>query len=59
MANRKKLQRAAVKFRRENPTEHSIVCILISRMADYIRKSGVTEVTVGVGKYGDYYEHAN
>ena len=59
MAKQKKLQQAAVKFRRKNPTEHFRICSLISRMANYIRKSSAPEVTVGIDKYGEYYEHAN
>lgn len=51
--------RAAVKFRRENPRSYFMICSLISRMANYIRKSGAPEVTVGIDKYGEYYESAN
>lgn len=59
MANQKKLQQAAVKFRRENPRSHFMICNLISRMANYIQKSGAPEVTVGIDKYGGCYERAN
>ena len=59
MANQKKLQQAAVKFRRENPRSHFMICSLINRMANCIRKSGAPEVTVGIDKYGEYYESAN
>lgn len=59
MANKKKLQFVAAKFRRENPRSHFMICNLISRMANYIRKSGAPEVTVGIDKYGGYYERAN
>lgn len=59
MANQKKLQQAAIKFKRENPRTHFVICKLISNMANYIRKSGAPEVTVGINKYGEYYEYAN
>ena len=58
MANKKKLQNAAIKFRNENPGRHRLYSILLSRMARYIAKSGAPEVTVGI-KYGEYYEFAN
>lgn len=58
MANEKKLQKAATKFRKENQTEHSLCSRLIFRMANFITKSGAAEVTVGL-KYGEYYEYAN
>lgn len=59
MANQKKLQQAAIKFRKENPALHAICSSLLSGMANYIRKSGAPEVTVGMDKYGEYYERAN
>ena len=58
MANQKKLQQAAIKFRRENPTLHATCSALLSAMARFITKSGVAEVTVGY-KNGEYYETAN
>lgn len=58
MANKKKLQNAATKFRNENPERHRLYSILLSRMARYIAKSGAPEVTVGI-EYGGYYEFAN
>lgn len=59
MASTKRLQQATVKFRKENPMQHFAICRLISGMANYIRKTGVAEVTVGINKYGEYYEQAN
>ena len=58
MANKKKLQKAAIKFRKENPKLHYVCSALLLRMADFITKSGAAEVTVGL-KYGEYYEYAN
>ena len=58
MANQKKLQQAAIKFRRENPSRHARYCVLLSVMARYIVKTGAPEVTVGY-KNGEYYETAN
>ena len=59
MANEKKLQKAAVKFRKENSERHLFYSRLINHMAQFIRKSGATEVTVGLTRYGAYYKHAN
>lgn len=58
MANQKKLQKAAIKFRKEYPELHFKYTLWLSRMANFIRKSGAAEVTVGF-KYGKYNEHAN
>ena len=58
MANQKKLQQAAIKFRKQNPALHAKYSILLSAMARFITKSGAAEVTVGI-KNGDYYETAN
>lgn len=58
MANKKKLQQAAIKFRKENPALHAICSILLSHMARLITKSGAAEVTVGY-KNGEYYEATN
>ena len=58
MANQKKLQQAAIKFRRENPLLHATCCALLSDMARCIVKIGAPEVTVGY-KNGEYYEAAN
>lgn len=57
-SQKKKLQQAAIKFRKENPTKHSLYCSLLSRMAQFIKESGAVEVTVGI-KYGQYYETTN
>lgn len=58
MANQKKLQQAAIKFRRENPSLHTRYCALLSAMARFITKSGAPEVTVGI-ENRKYYEYAN
>ena len=58
MANQKKLQQAAIKFRKENPAKHALCCFLLSAMARFITKSGAPEVTVSL-KDGKYYEYAN
>lgn len=58
MANKKKLQKAATKFRKENPEKHSLYSMLISGMARFIERSGATEVAVGF-RNGELYEHAN
>ena len=58
MANKKKLQQAAIKFRKQNPALHATCTQLLKKMAEFITKSGVPEVTVGI-KNGWYYEYAN
>lgn len=58
MANQKKLQQAAIKFRKQNPTLHATCSALLSAMARFITKSGAAEVTVGI-KNGEHYETAN
>lgn len=59
MANqKKKLQKAAIEFRKENPRLHYLCSALLSNMAKFITRSGAPEVTVGL-KYGEYYERAN
>lgn len=59
MANsKKKLYEAAIKFRKENSAKHSFYLRLIDSMAEFIKKSGVAEATVGF-KNGEYYECAN
>lgn len=58
MANKKKLQQAAIKFRKQNPALHATCSALLSSMARFITKSGAAEVTVGI-KNGEYYETAN
>lgn len=58
MANKKKLQQAAIKFRKQNPMLHATYSALLSFMARFITKSGAAEVTVGY-KNGEYYERAN
>ena len=58
MANQKKLQQAAIKFRRENPSLHATCCVLLSAMVRCITRTGAAEVTVGY-KNGKYYETAN
>lgn len=58
MANKKKLQKAATKFRKENPVKHSFYSALIDSMAEFIERSGATEVAVGF-RNGILYERAN
>lgn len=58
MANQKKLQQAAIRFRKQNPTLHVTCSALLSRMANFITKSGAAEVIAGI-KNGGYYETAN
>ena len=58
MANQKKLQQAAIKFRKENPRLHWVYSALLSGMANFITKHGAAEVTVGF-KNGEYYAKAN
>lgn len=58
MANQKKLQQAAIKFRKQNPALHATCSALLSAMARFITKFGAAEVTVGI-KNGEYYETAN
>lgn len=59
MANKKKLQQAAIKFRKQNPALHATCSVLLSAMARFITKPGAAEVTVGYDKRGEYYEAAN
>ena len=58
MANQKRLQQAAIKFRKQNPVSHATCSVLLSAMARFITKSGAAEVTVGI-KNGEYYEATN
>lgn len=59
MANqKKKLQQAAIEFRKQNPALHATYSVLLSAMARFITKSGAAEVTVGI-KNGKYHETAN
>lgn len=58
MASQKKLQQAAIKFHKQNPTLHATYSALLSAMARFITKPGAVEVTVGI-KNGKYYETAN
>ena len=58
MANQKRLQKAAIRFRKENPELHRAYSGLLSMMANFIIRSGAAETTVGV-KNKKYYEYAN
>lgn len=58
MANQKRLQRAAIEFRKRAPELHAAYSALLSGMARFITRSGAAEVTVGI-KDGEYYEYAN
>lgn len=59
MANKKKLQQAAIKFRKQNPALYATCSALLSAMARFITASGAAEVTAGYNKRGKYYEAAN
>ena len=58
MANKKILYKASATFSNKYPELKSRYEILIRVMAEFIKKVGVAEVTVGV-KRGEYYQHAN
>lgn len=58
MANKKKLQKAAIKFRKENPRLYYLYSALLSGMANFITKHGATEVTTGINDE-KYYINAN
>lgn len=58
MASQKRLQSAAIKFRKENSRLSNLYSELLSNMATFIRKTGAPEVIVGL-KNGEYYEHTN
>lgn len=58
-SQKKKLQKVAIKFRKENPTQHTVYSFLLSKMARFIEKHVVAEVTVGFDRNGKYYEYAN
>lgn len=60
MANQKKLQKAANQVSaRKNPRLHYVCSALLSRMANFIIKSGAAEVTVALKDREYYYEYAN
>lgn len=44
MSCKKKLQKSAVEFRKNNPALYRSCCRALNCMADYIRKTGVTDV---------------
>lgn len=56
---KKKLQKMATKFRRENPALHNVCCVLTSRLSSFIKKTGSSEATVGLTTQCGYYEYAN
>ena len=59
MSSKKKLQQAAIKFRKQSPALlYAKYQILLSAMARFITKSGAAEVTVGI-KNGELYYEAN
>ena len=58
MANKKKLQKAAIKFRKENQRLYYLYSALLSGMANFIITYGAAEVTTGI-KNGKYYINAN
>lgn len=57
MANKKCIEKASIRFAKQNPALHRTCQALCSSMAKFIAKSGATEVAVGI-KNGEYYEHA-
>lgn len=57
-AGKRRLQQAAINFRVNYPDEHYRACCLIKCMANYIRKTGASEVAVGI-RNGEVYESAN
>lgn len=56
MANKKKLQQAAIKFRKENPKYYDMYSAILSQMARYIIKKGISEVGY---KNGELYVATN
>lgn len=58
-SQKKKLQKAAIKFRKENPRQHMVYSFLLFNMARFIKKYVAAEVTVGFDERGNYYEYAN
>lgn len=58
MANKKALQNATVKFKKEHPSLCNVYSTLCSKMALFIAKTGAPEVTVGF-KNGRFYGYAN
>lgn len=57
MANKKCIEKASIRFAKQDPALHRTCQALCSIMAEFIAKSGATEVAVGI-KNGEYYEHA-
>lgn len=58
MANQKRLQQAAIKFRKENLGLHFVYSAMLSKMVKYIKESGAAEITVRL-KDGVSFEYAN
>lgn len=57
MANKKRIEKARIKFAKQEPALYKTCQFLCSKMAQYIVKTGATEVIVGI-KNGQYYENA-
>lgn len=57
MANKKRIEKASIRFAKQEPALHRTFQLLCSMAARFIVKSGATEVAVGF-KNGQYYEHA-
>lgn len=57
MANKKCIEKASIRFAKQEPALHRTCQALCSRMAKFIAYSGETEVAVGI-KNREYYEHA-
>lgn len=53
--SKKRLQEAAMRFKRENPYLHQRYSVCISLMAKFIREKGATEVAVNTTN-GECYE---
>ena len=58
MASQRKIQKSSINFRKNNPGLYNSCCGLLKGMANFILKTGSSEVTVGI-KNGKYYETAN
>ena len=57
MANKKCIEKASIRFAKQEPALHRTCQFLCSKMAQYIAKTGAAEVAVGI-KNGEYYENA-
>lgn len=54
MASQKKLQKASIKFRKENQGVYKVCEVLLTRMAEFIKVKGNPEVTANLrGVYAE------